>query len=45
MMVAERTDSEMQFNEQQSRAIFVIGSALLMFTLVLIPSVLVFLYG
>ncbi len=35
----------MRLNQQQSRAVFVIGSALMMFALVLIPSVLVFIYG
>jgi hypothetical protein len=37
--------SIMHFNQQQSRALFVIGSALFMFTLVLIPSLLVYFSG
>ncbi len=35
----------MQLDQQQSRALFVIGTALTMFALVLIPAVLVYYFG
>lgn len=35
----------MRLTEQQSRALFVIGSAVVMMALVLIPSVLVYIYS
>ncbi len=35
----------MHFSQQQFRALFVIGSAVFMFTLVLIPSVLIYFSG
>jgi len=35
----------MRLTEQQSRALFVVGSAVVMLALVVIPAVLVLIYG